>query len=128
MKKIYIANSKIKGAGRGVFAGENIPKGEIIEICPFVEISEGDPANRLGSHLVTYFFYFGKNKERVALVLGYGSLYNHSANPNAVYIIKPKDGVVIFTATKDIKKDSEITFDYRGSGKNSKISLWFEVK
>jgi hypothetical protein len=79
--------------------------------------------------LVTYFFYFGKNKERVALALGYGSLYNHSDNPNVIYKIKPKEMLIDFIAIKDIKKNSELTFNYYGKKRKVKNRkpLWFEV-
>jgi SET domain-containing protein len=124
--KIYISNSRIKGAGRGVFAGHLIAKGELIEKCPFIELSQGDPAVVWGSALVSYFFFFGKEKEKVALVLGYGSLYNHSDTPNATYTFETKKNIVVFRALKKIKKGEEITFSYRGN-KKSKKSLWFEV-
>lgn len=113
--KVYVTESKIPGAGRGVFARENIKKGEIIETCPMIEIFRDD--------LVTYLFFFGKNKKRSALALGFGSLYNHSDKPNTAYKIKPKEKTIEFSAMKDIVKDEEITFNYRGG---SKLKLWFE--
>lgn len=127
-KKIYIDKSKIEGAGRGVFAKKNIKKGETIETCPFIEIPYGDPANLFGSKLVTYFFYFGKDKDKIALVLGCGCLYNHSNNPNTTFKVNRKQNTITFTALRHIKKDKEITFNYRGSGGDStKTPLWFEL-
>lgn len=123
--KIYVSESKIPNAGRGVFAKSDIKKGEVIEKCPFVEISQKEIAK---SRLVTYLFFFGKEKERAALALGFGSLYNHSENPNAEFEINSKDKIIIFTATKDIKRDEEITFNYYGESKSKskKNPLWFE--
>ena len=127
-RKIYIDVSKISNAGRGVFAKENIKKGELIERCPIIEISKGDRSNLNKSKLVSYFFYFGKNKERQALILGFGSIYNHSYKPNALFKIKSRERVVDFIALNNIKKGEEITFNYKGNSKKNKSPLWFEVE
>jgi SET domain-containing protein len=131
--KIYISQSKMPKAERGVFAGVEIKKGEIVESCPIIEVSKHDTANLKESILVTYFFYFGRNKERLAITLGFGSIYNHSYDPNATFKIKSKEKLIDFIALKDIKKDEEITFNYNhGNPKNKKTSndktpLWFDV-
>ncbi|MEK7186159.1 MAG: SET domain-containing protein-lysine N-methyltransferase [Patescibacteria group bacterium] len=127
--KVYISKSKILNAGRGVFARLDIRKGEIIENCPIVEVPEHDMSNLKESVLVTYFFYFGKNMERLAIVLGFGSIYNHSYKPNATYKIKQREKIIDFVASDNIKKDDEITFNYINSGnaKNKSRPLWFEV-
>lgn len=128
-ENIYSSKSKIPNAGRGVFAKRIINKGELIEKSPFIEIPKSDPSNLKGSNLVMYFFYFGKDKERLALALGLGSLYNHSYKPNVGYKINAKDKVIEFTALRKIKKDEELTFDYSKSGnsKGNSTPLWFEV-
>src|SRR3972149_7342200 len=110
---IYVGTSKITKAGRGVFAGRNIKKGEIIERCPIIEIPRNDAALLNKSIFVTYFFYFGKDKERMAIALGFGSIYNHSYSPNAKFKILQKERLIDFVAIKNIKKDDEITFNYR---------------
>lgn len=126
--KVYIGKSKIPRAGRGVFAKIDIKKGEVIENCPFIEISEGEISNLESSTLISYLFFFGKNKKRAVFALGFGSIYNHSDKPNAKFKIKTKEKIIEFIALKHIKKDSEITFNYRGNGKrkNKKKPLWFE--
>jgi len=125
--KIYVAQSKIKNGGRGVFASQNIKKGEIIEVCSLIIVPKNDLSNLRESILVTYFFYFGKKKERLAVVLGFGSLYNHSYTPNAIYKIKHTENTMNFIASSDIKKDSEITFNYKYGNPKNKSPLWFEV-
>ena len=127
--KVYISKSKIPNADRGVFASNDIKKGEIIERCPIIEVSKNDTSNLKESILVTYFFYFGKNKEQVAIALGFGSIYNHSYKPNATYKIKQKEKVIDFIALDDINKNDEITFNYYNSSKSKdkKSPLWFEV-
>ena len=126
MNKIYIGNSKIPKAGRGVFAGNDIKKDDIIESCPMIEISEDDTANLGDSILVTYFFYYGKKKEKSGVALGFGSIYNHSYTPNAMFKINEKENIINFIALSNIKKDCEITFNYRNST-DTKTPLWFEV-
>src|SRR4030065_1500763 len=94
--RIYVKKSDIPNAGRGVFAKRVIKKGERIESCPIIEVPKNDMSSLAESVLVTYFFYFGRKKERLAVALGFGSIYNHSYKPNATFIIKPKGAVIDF--------------------------------
>ena len=126
--KVFVSKSKIKNAGRGVFAAQKIKKGEAIEVCPLIIVPKSDMSNLRESILVTYFFYFGKKKERLAVALGFGSIYNHSYTPNATYKIKVKKKTIDFTAIKDIKKNEEITFNYSFGNPKNKNPLWFAVK
>jgi uncharacterized protein len=50
----------------------------------------------------------------VAVVLGYGSLYNHSYKPNAYYRDR-RNRVKEFIALRDIAAGEEITINYNGS-------------
>jgi uncharacterized protein len=128
-ENVYVSKSSIPYAGRGVRAVSTINKGELIERCPFIEVPRHEASLLNQSFLVTYFFYFGKLKEQVAIVLGFGSLYNHSAKPNATYKIDAKRSIVDFIALENISKDTEITFDYYhdSTPENKKNPLWFEV-
>lgn len=123
--KIYVGKSKILNAGRGVFAKCNIKRGEIIERCPVIEVSKHDASNLKESILVTYFFYYGKNKEKLFIALGFGSIYNHTYKPNAKYEIKQKEKIIEFIALSDINKNDEITVNYNKRG-YPKSPLWFE--
>ena len=125
-EKIYIKQSKILDAGRGVFARCDIKKDELIEKCPVVEVPKYDVSNVREGILVTYFFYFGKNKQRLAIALGFGSIYNHSYKPNATYKIRHKEKTIDFIALKNIKKDDEITVNYNYGNPKDKSPLWFE--
>lgn len=127
--KVYISKSGIPDAGRGVYARRDIKKGEIVERCPIIEVPKHDVSKLKESILVTYFFYFGKSLQRLAIALGFGSIYNHSDKPNSTYKIKSKEKLIDFVALTDIKKDDEITFNYynRVNLKDKKRPLWFEV-
>lgn len=125
--KVYIGQSKIINAGRGVYARADIKKGEIIERCPVIEVPRYDTSNLKESILVTYFFYFGKKKQRLAIALGFGSIYDHSYKPNATYKIKLTGRTMDFVALKDIKKDDEITVNYNFGNPKDKRPLWFNA-
>ena len=123
---IYVRRSMVKGAGRGVFASRNIKKGERIELCPVIPLSVFDTENVNESILVTYLFFYGKDKERALIALGFGSLYNHSYQSNATYTIHETEQTIEFLARTAIKKDNEITCDYTSGHRNTATPLWFE--
>jgi len=112
-KKIKIV--KIQGKGRGVVATEDIKKGEIIETVPIVFISDKEAkAIEDLSEILDYYYLFQTDINKHCIMLGYGSLYNHSKeNPNADvdYDDEPKN-FLTFEAIKDIKAGEEIVYDY----------------
>lgn len=108
--------------GRGVFATENIEKGEVIEVAPIIVLQFEDFVETRWNLLFEYYFWMD---DEVVLALGYGSLYNHAADANAEYKIGVKKKSITFKAVKDIKKGEEILFNYKGSS-SSKAPLWFE--
>lgn len=59
-----------------------------------------------------------------AITLSYGSLYNHSASPNAQYRKISDADVIEFVAIRNIEPGCEITVDYTDGGKNE---LWFPL-
>ncbi len=104
---------RTNGKGRGVYARAFIAEGTIIErapvvVIPAVEIDE----NPYDTVLTRYCFQWGR--DTVALVLGYGSLYNHSYRPNAYYRDR-RPRVKEFIALRDIAPGEEITINYNGS-------------
>jgi uncharacterized protein len=120
--KIFIAESKIPKSGRGVFAAENISKGEVIEEAPILILKFEDFVDTRWNLLFEYYFWMDKF---VVLALGYASLYNHSLEPNITYKIDKTEKLIRFTSLKDIKKGEELLFNYKGTS-NSKTPLWFE--
>ncbi len=120
--KVYVSNSHILNSGRGVFAAKNIKKGEIIEIAPILVLEFTDLIETRWNLLFEYYFWMD---DYVALALGFASMYNHSKDANSKYELNRVDKTITFTAIKDIKKDSEIYFNYKGST-NPKTPLWFE--
>ena len=115
---------RVKGKGRGVFARRFISKGEVIERVPVIVMAAQDFENGLsGTALANYCFAWGEGK--VALALGYGSIYNHSYRPNARY-----DDVGLqtkhFTAIRRIAPGEEITVNYNGEPRR-RGAVWFDV-
>lgn len=101
-------------SGRGIFAVKKIKKGEIIEECPVLLMTEDCPS------LSNYYFNWSDNPHVRALPLGYGLLYNHSDTPNAKWQIDPDQKIITFTALYNIPADDEIFINY---GDN-----WFEAR
>ncbi len=115
-KKVYVSESNIKDAGRGVFASVDIRKGEVIEICPILIFSDKDNTNVLKTKLQSYVYEYGKNGSMFAL--GFGSLYNHQNQANAKYELMEHQGLpeqnneLYITALKAISKNEEILINY----------------
>lgn len=113
-------------AGRGVFAKQVIRKGEIIERCPTLRIPPYEAASINQTLLVTYIYYLGEKKDHLTLALGYGSIYNHSYSPNALYKEAIRKNIIEFIALGDIQRGEEITVNYNQESQNEGNPLWFE--
>lgn len=128
MAHIHSDLIKIKKAdnkGRGVFAIRSISKDTEIERVPVIVVPEQDVFGYTRtSALAGYVFNWKKG--RMALALGYGSLYNHSFKPNAQYFIENKD-TMSYMALRDIKAGEEITINYNSDPK-SREDVGFNVK
>lgn len=126
--KIYLADSKIENAGRGIFAKQAIQAGELIERCPIVYLTERDYPLAKQTTLLNYYF-LNEAENRVAIALGYGSLYNHSYEPNATYKKLLDEGFIDFIAIKNISPKEEITVNYNYGNPDDKRNLWIkEIK
>ena len=124
MKGLEIKNTEHKG--RGIFATRDFREGDLIETCHVIECPEQDTELIDRTFLYNYYFNWGLKRSQVAIALGYGSLYNHSYEPNAVYIKDFEKNLLIFECLKPIQKGEEITVHYRDNP-NDKTPIWFEV-
>jgi SET domain-containing protein len=75
--------------------------------------------------LRNYFYQWGEDRRVSALALGFGSLYNHSFDPNAVYEEDIEQRIITFTAREDIAEGEEITINYNGHPEDMRV-LWDE--
>lgn len=117
---LYIADAG--GKGRGVFAGKGFKKGEIIERSCIIEISRSEHYQIAGNILERYVFLWNKRKKSIAMVLGFGSLYNHSNKANASYKRDLKNHIMTFSASRDILQNEEITIHYGPAGEQFNLN------
>ena len=111
--------------GRGVFAGREFFAGDLVEICPIVLLDlKTQPFPGVIRRLM-----FNWSKTHVALALGYGSLYNHSDQPNLTFQRGPENLTITFSALRDIAAGEQLTisYDHIGEGKNPRERSWFEI-
>lgn len=119
-EKIYIGESTLPGAGRGVFAKEAIQAGERIEQCPVIALENAKDRARLRkTGLVNYYFLWGEKRDHAAICLGWGAVYNHSFAPNARYEKVMEDRRMDFYALRDIRPGEEILVNYNGDPNNT---------
>ena len=122
--KIELRISVLEGAGRGVFATKALSAGELVESCPVIALPDkGDRARLRKTGLVNYYFLWGKEREHAAICLGFGSLYNHSYEPNCRYEKRIEEGQMDFYALRDIPAGEELTVNYNGVPTDKK-TLW----
>jgi SET domain-containing protein len=92
--------------GRGVFATRRFAEGDVVETSPTVRIADAEVTGRLRD----YVFASIEDGDSV-LALGYGMLYNHSADPNVEYI-QDEPTTIVFLALRAIQPGEELTIDY----------------
>jgi len=98
---------------RGMIATEDIRKGVVVERCPVIPIPIIEKPSLLQTEMQNYYFEWTNSHN--AIVLGYGSLINHSFKPNAAYTYGYRNKVMIIYAIKSIKKGEEVLINYNGS-------------
>lgn len=105
--------------GRGVFATKDIPANVCIEICPAFVFSKDllhDWHKLMGAKHILSDHVFGRKEGSGghAIVLGYGSVYNHCIENNAHFRWSKtmKEPAMEFWSVKDIKEGEEIFTRY----------------
>jgi SET domain-containing protein len=119
---LYIAPSENRG--RGMFTAQPIAIGDIIEVCPVVVLPSDQKPLIDKTLLYDYYFLWNKPKGAIAIVLGYGSIYNHSETPNAEIFSSVDHATITIKCIQPIVSGEEIFVNYQGNQKDS-IKLWF---
>lgn len=101
--------------------------GEVIERCPVLILT---PKERkyCEKTILNHYIYPWKSMQGAAMVLGFGSIYNHSFNPNADWKQNFRDKTMVYRAIRPIKKGEEITVNYNGEPDDNSPIDWFEVR
>ena len=108
--------------GRGVFATRDIAEGEEIEQCPVIVVPADEAADVCATVLGHYAY--GWDDGAVVFALGFGSLYNHAADPSAIYEEGEDGASIVIRANRPIAAGEEIFIDYTGGGSQP---LWFDA-
>jgi hypothetical protein len=104
-----------------VFAGRHFRPDEVVECCPILRVSARDRALLARTNLRGYVYQ--RRRGAGAIALGLGSLYNHSADPNAVCELDLDDECLVIKARQAIDAGDEITISY-----GDESDLWFTVR
>ncbi len=118
---------KTRKKGLGVYALRDFKKGEVIEKAPTLLLDTKDRAHCEETPL-SHYMYPWRSTRSGAIAFGYGSIYNHSFEPNADWKQNFKEQVMVYTAIKDIKKDEEILVNYNGEPDDTTPIDWFDVE
>ena len=102
---VIMDNSEIHG--RGMFARRLIKKGEIIEKCPLIIFNR----NRVAVLSIIRDYDISTPDGKHAIMLGYGSIYNHSDDNNSSWDFNEIPEIVV-TAKRDIEKGEEVCVSY----------------
>ena len=111
--KIYIQKSPLHNLG--VFSTQKLSKGEIIDECPFIAFPQ--KSNQTLPVFSNYAFCYprGENWHTHAMVMGYGSYYNHSETPSVDWYTDEQNETFVFFTLKDIVENEELLINY-GNG------------
>ncbi len=120
---VIVKRTKTKGLG--VFAGKDFQPGEIIETCPTVYIQTKE-RTFLENTILAYYIYPWTSTRCGVMVLGYGSIYNHSYTPNATWEQDFSNKTMIYRATSPIHKGEEILVNYNGDEDTQAPINWFD--
>jgi len=116
-RKIIVNDSPIHG--RGVFSTDNISENDLIERCPIIKL---DFPSKYHCDLKLLDYVYARpckpcdscnnHGHELYMVLGYGMVYNHQDNANAIITFDYSNLIADIIAIKDIEKDQEIYISY----------------
>ncbi len=117
---------KTKNKGLGVYALRDFKKGEVLEKAPILLLNTKEREYCENTPL-SHYMYPWRSTRTGAIAFGYGSIYNHSFEPNADWKQNFKEQVMVYTTIRDIKKGEEILVNYNGEPDDTTPIDWFDV-
>lgn len=115
------------GRGLGVFATKDIPSGTAIECAPVLVMNVKDTKLIGETFLYNYYFNWGDSSRLSAIVLGWGSIYNHSYDPTCKYETDYEDKTFKVITRRAVKRGEEVTINYNFYPEDQS-KLWFDIK
>lgn len=112
--------------GLGVFATENIKEGDVIERAPILNLTPTE-RKHAAKTILNHYMYPWRSTRSASVVLGYGSIYNHSFTPNADWKQDFRSSQMVYRAIKDIKKGEEIEINYNGEPDDMTPIEWTDL-
>ncbi|KAL7269538.1 hypothetical protein RUND412_007796 [Rhizina undulata] len=107
--------------GRGVFATKKLEAGSVIDTAPIILLSQDEFEEHIKhSQLIHYSYNWPRRCEKTgkilmhqAIVLGLGSMFNHSQIRQNVGWKRNIDlGIIVYTALRDIEEGEELLISY----------------
>lgn len=114
--------------GRGVFTTQNIPSGTVLETCPILLLPPSDVQAHTRHTLLNHYTYnwplppyhpLHPNPSSTttyttqAVVLGLGSMFNHSSiSQNVGWLRDVEREVVVYKTLRDVRKGEELCISY----------------
>ena len=124
---VYVADTGT-AKGRGAFAARPFRAGELVEACPVVpfDLGRGHLPRDVERIMFGWGYLVGEPGPQ-AIVLGYGSIYNHDNPANMRYEADAGAQVLRFLAVRDVAVGEELTVNYNahGGGAEWADDAWF---
>jgi len=92
-----------------VLSKTQFARGEIVEISPVIFVDQTIKSVKV---IKDYVFEIDKEKQIYGIVLGYGSLYNHSIDPNVEFAYNRSNKQLYFVAKRTIQAQEELTINF----------------
>ena len=104
--RVYVAASRIPGAGNGLFARVPIRAGDRLAVFG-VTIPADSVADQCTRYADQYKYRVGNT---LIIPVGYAAMVNHCAAPNLTKVME--NGALYLEALRDIAADEELSFAY----------------
>ncbi len=102
--------------GLGVFSDALIPANTMLEECHWIKYKRDDCSSpQLNDYVYEVTDDPNASEEETgynAMVLGFGSIYNHSFDNNAQYLFDEEKNVFVYQSTRDIQPGEQICISY----------------
>lgn len=110
--------------GRCVIATKEYKIGDFVCADPVLILNEQDSKIIQNTKLFSYDYFWTETCS--CIVFGYGSMFNHSSDPNVKFIKDYENNLMRYEAIKNINIGDEMYIDYNGDALE-KTPIWFKV-